>query len=85
MVVGVVECLGELGEQRLDADPQLQGRLAVAAGVEVGAGAEQQRLAGVEALAAAQDGGDPFLRAQLLLAAAAARGPGRRRRPRGPR
>ena len=58
----------ELGEQRLEADPQLQRRLALAAGVEVGAGAQQQRLAGVEPLAAAQHRRHPFLRLQILFA-----------------
>ncbi len=58
----------QLDEESLEADPQLQRRLAVAAGVKVGTGAEQQRLAGVELLAAAEDGGDPFLWAQILLA-----------------
>ena len=76
LVAGVVEPLPELDQQRLEADPQLQRRLAVAAGVEVGAGAQQQRLAGVDLLAAAEHGGDPLLRAQLLLAAPAARAAG---------
>ena len=47
--VGVLVGRGErlaLGEQRLEPDPQLQRRLARAAGVEVGAGADQQQLAG---------------------------------------
>ena len=65
---GSSRAAAQLGEQRFDADPQLQRRLAVAAGVEVGAGAQQQRLAGVEPLAAAEHRGDPLLRAQLLLA-----------------
>ena len=71
----------QLDQQRLEADPQLQGRLALAAGVEVGAGAQQQGLAGVEPLAAAQDCRDPFLRAQLLLAPAPAMRRAGRRRP----
>ncbi|MGN6663591.1 MAG: hypothetical protein ACTHK6_05225 [Solirubrobacterales bacterium] len=58
----------QLDQQRLGAHPQLQRRLAVAAGVEVGTRPQQQGLAGVEPLAAAEDGGDPFLGAQLFLA-----------------
>ena len=73
----------QLGEQRLEPDPQLQRRLALAAGVEVGAGAQQQGLADVEPLAAAEHRGDPFLRAQSLLAPPAPRGAAwPRRRPR---
>ena len=60
----------QLDEERLEADPQLQRRLAGAAGVEVGAGAQQQRLAGVDPLAAAEHRRDPLLRPQLLLALA---------------
>ena len=74
---GVGERAVELDQERLEADPQLQGRLAVAAGVEVGAGAQQQRLAGVDPLAPAEHGGDPLLRPQLLGARRAARGAGR--------
>jgi hypothetical protein len=66
----------QLDQQRLESDAQLQGSLAVAAGIEVGAGAEQKGLAGVGALAAAEDRRHPFLRAQLLLAAAASGGAG---------
>jgi hypothetical protein len=73
-VAGVGEGALELGQQGLEPDPQLQGGLAVAAGVEVGPGAEEEGLAGVEPLAAAENSGDSFLRAQLLLAPAAARG-----------
>ena len=62
----------ELDQQRLEPDPQLQRRLAMAAGVEVGAGAQQQRLAGVDPLAAAEHRGDPLLRPQLLGALPAA-------------
>ena len=66
----------QLDQQRLEADPQLQRRLAVAAGVEVGAGAQQQRLAGVDPLAAAEHRRHPLLRAQLLCAPPPARGAG---------
>jgi hypothetical protein len=59
----------QLYQQRLQAHPQLQGGLAVAAGVEVGAGAEEKGLAGIRLLAAAEDRRHPFLRAQLFLAA----------------
>ena len=76
-MVVVVERLGELGEQGLESDPQLQRRLAAAAGVEVGAGAEQEGLAGVDPLAAAQHPGDPFLGAQVFLATFAPRCAGR--------
>ena len=75
-VAGVDEGVLELDQERLEADPQLQRRLAVAAGVKVGAGAEQQRLAGVDLLAAAEHRGDPLLGAELLLAPFAARGRG---------
>ena len=68
VVRGVRPGAGQLDQQRLEADPQLQGGLAGAAGVEVGAGSQQQRLAGVDLLSAAEHGGDPLLRAQLLLA-----------------
>ena len=61
-----------LGQQRLQPDPELQRRLARPLAVEVGAGAQQQRLAGVGGLAAAEHGGDPLLRAQRLGAAARA-------------
>ena len=64
----------ELDQQRLEADAELQRGLAVAARVEVGAGAEEQGLAGVELLAAAEDGGQSLLRAQLFVALAAAGG-----------
>lgn len=73
---GVAEGTAQLDQQRLEPHPQLQRRLAVATGVEVGAGPEKEGLAGVELLAAAEDSRDPFLRAQLLLAAATARGAG---------
>ena len=79
LVAGVGERARQLDQQRLEADPQLQRRLAVAAGVEVGAGAQQQRLAGVDPLAAAEHRGDPLLRPQLLVRAG---GAARRRRPR---
>ena len=69
---GIGEGAGKLDEERLEADPQLQGRLAGPAGVEVGPRAQQQRLAGVDPLAAAEHGGDPLLRPQLLGAPAAA-------------
>jgi len=75
-VPGVGKRTLQLDQQRLQAHPQLQRRLAVPARVEVGAGAEQEGLAGVSAFAAAEDRRDPFLRAQLLLAAAPARGAG---------
>ena len=48
----------------------------MAPGVEVGAGAQQQRLAGVDPFAAAEHGRDPLLRPQLLGALSAARGAG---------
>ena len=73
-MAGVREGALQLDQQRLQPDSQLQRRLAVAAGVEVGAGAQQERLAGVEPLATAEHGGDPFLRAQVFLAPPAARG-----------
>ncbi len=60
-MAGIGDGACELDQERLEADPQLQGGLAVAAGVEVGAGAQQQRLAGVDLLAAAEDRRDPFL------------------------
>ncbi len=66
----------QLDQERLETDAQLQGRLAVAAGVEVGAGAEEEGLAGVGLLAAAEDGRHSFLRAQLFFAASPARGAG---------
>ena len=68
LVAGVVGAAAQLGQQRFETGAQLQGRLAVAAGVEVGAGAQQQRLAGVEPFAAAEHRGEALLRAQLLLA-----------------
>ena len=68
---GVLDGAPQLGEQRLEADPQLQRRLAGAAGVEVGAGAQQHRLAGVDLLPPAEHGGDPLLRAQVVGAGAA--------------
>ena len=83
LVAGVREGALELDEQRLEADPQLQRRLAHAPGVEVGAGAQQQGLAGVDPLAAAEHRRDPLLRAQLLARAGA--GARRRRRGRRPR
>lgn len=73
---GVAEGTAQLYQERLEPHPQLQRRLAVAASVEVGAGAEEKGLAGVELLAAAEDRRDPFLRAQLLLAATTAGGAG---------
>jgi len=72
-VVGVGEGAVELDQQRLEPDAQLQRRLATAAGVEVGAGAQDKRLAGVELLAPAEHRGDSFLWAQVLLPLAAAR------------
>ena len=74
---GSVDGADQLGQQRLEADPQLQRRLAVAAGVEVGPGAQQQRLAGVDPLAPAEDRGGPLLGAQLFGAPASPRGAGR--------
>ena len=53
------------------ADADLQRRLARAAGVEVGAGADHEQLAGGHRGAAAEHLGDPLLRAQELGAAAA--------------
>ncbi len=47
-----------------------RGRLAAATRVEVGAGAQDQGLAGVEALAATDHGGESLLRAQLFVAPA---------------
>ena len=44
----------QLGQQSLEADSELQRRLAVAAGVEVGTSAQQQGLAGVDLLAASE-------------------------------
>lgn len=66
-VARIGELVVELDQQGLEADPQLQRRLALAAGVEVGAGAQQQRLAGVQAFLPAEYRGDPFLRAQVFL------------------
>jgi hypothetical protein len=63
----------QLDQQRLEADPQLQRRLAVAAGVDVGAGSQQQGLADVSLFAAAEDRGHPFLGSQLFLTAPSAR------------
>jgi len=73
-VPGIGELVVELDQQSLEADPQLQRPLALAAGVEIGAGAQQQRLAGVEALLAAEHRGDPFLRSQVFLAPPSFRG-----------
>ena len=67
-VAGVGNGVLELGQQRLEADPQLQRRLALAAGVEVGTGAQQQGLAGVDLFAAAEHRRHPFLRAQVFFA-----------------
>ena len=75
LVAGVGEGAVELDEQRLEAYAELQGGLAGAAGVEVGAGAEDQGLAGVELLAAAEHRGDALLGAQLLVAPPPARRP----------
>jgi hypothetical protein len=69
VVVGIVERRGQLGQEGLNPDPQLERGLAPAARVEVGAGAQEQRLAGCDPLPAAQHRGHPFLRAQLLLSA----------------
>ena len=64
----------ELDQQGLEADPQLQCRLALATGVEVGPGAQQQRLTGIQLRLAPENGGDAFLRAQIFLAPAPLRG-----------
>lgn len=71
-VAGVGNCSLQLDQQRLEADPQLQCRLAVTAGVEVGSGAQQQRLADVCAFAAAEHRRDPFLGSEVFFAAAPA-------------
>jgi hypothetical protein len=73
-VARIVEGVLHLDQQRLQSDPQLQGGLAVAAGVEVGPGAQQEGLAGVGLFAAAEHGSDPFLGPQLLFAALPSRG-----------
>ena len=72
-VPGIGDGAVELDQERLERDPQLQRRLTMAPGVEVGAGAQQQRLAGVDPFAAAEHRRDPLLRAQLLGALLAAR------------
>jgi hypothetical protein len=75
-VAGVGEGAAQLGQERLEPDLQLQRRLARALGLEVGARAQQQALAGVEPFAPAEHGCDPLLRSQVLLAPALARGSG---------
>ena len=70
VLVGCGEHLA-LGQQGLEADADLKRRLAHAARVEVGAGADQQQLARGDRGLAAQHLGDPFLRPQELAAAAA--------------
>lgn len=70
-VAGVAEGSAQLGQQGLKADAELQRRLAIAIGVQVGTGAQEERLTGIEALAAAEHGGDALLGAQLLVAQAA--------------
>ena len=60
-----------------EADAQLERGLAATTSVEVDPGAQKQWLAGGEAVAAAEDGGDAFLGSQVLLATTTARGAGR--------
>jgi len=68
IVIRIAERAFELDQQCLEADAELQRGLAIAAAVEVGAGAEEQGLAGVELLAAAEHGGEPLLGPQLFVA-----------------
>jgi hypothetical protein len=75
-VAWVGKCVFQLDQQCLQAHPQLQRRLAVAAGVEVGAGAEEEGLAGIRRFATAEHRRDPFLGPQLFFAAAPAGGAG---------
>jgi hypothetical protein len=66
LVVRVSERALQLDQQRIEGDAELQGRLPHASRVEIGTGAEQQRLADIEVLAAAEHGRHPALRAQLV-------------------
>src|SRR5207247_7734316 len=56
----------------LDPSSKLKGGVAVAPEVGVDAGAGEDRLAGVQGLAAAEHRGDPLLRTDVGLAAGAA-------------
>ena len=67
-MVGVRGGALQLRQQRLEANPQLQGRLAGPIRIEVGTGPQQQGLAGVDPLAPAQHRCHPFLRSQVFLA-----------------
>lgn len=73
LVARVREGAAQLDQEGLEADAELQGCLAIALAVQVGTGAQEQRLAGVEALASSQYGSKALLWAHLLVALAAAR------------
>ncbi len=60
---------GELGEQRRDAASKLQGGFPRAPGVKIRASPQDQRLADLNLLVAAEDPSDPLLRSQRLGAA----------------
>ena len=61
---------GDLRQERLEADAELKRGLSRALAVHVGSRAQQERLAGIRSLAAAEVGRHPFLWAHRLRAIA---------------